>query len=745
MKKLGRRSWQVKSVIAVLGLLSALLFTPSIANAQAMKFLSGAAAESQVSRLSDAQVRELLLQRLQEKDAVSNTEEESFNPAMFAYRLQRDMGALAEELDGIFKSVSELHMVFPRAWRQFSADREEGGLVWFFAALAISMGLAGVVEFLAWRKVWSTPIFAKDHVSASVAMSQGLRTKAARLGLMFLVRIALLAIFLAVATAIFLLFFDEGSKDRIAFFFYLSAVGIFRLVHGMSRAFYAPRFPSLRLPSFSDADAVILHRTSMITVGFGAFGYFTCALFGTLGVNGEVHELFLILVGSSTIVLWIYSTLSGRRAISADITAVGSEAGKTRTVFAEMWPWIFAIVLVVLWVFLVLTELLRDFVPYGAALFTIAMLAVLPSFDALLQRETVRQQDADETVNSAIARGSRLILLLFALISLSAAWRINPFAMSGDGIGAKASGAALQITLTLLIAYVIWQTVQIFIDRRIAEEDAEAAEKGADLGEMEIGGEGLSRMRTLLPLLRKTVQITLGVIVIMITLAELGVEIGPILAGAGVIGLAIGFGSQALIRDIVSGAFFLIDDAFRLGEYIDVGEVKGSVEKMSVRSLRLRHHRGAVHTVPFGEVKTLTNYSRDWAIMKLKFRVKFDADVRKVKKIFKKIGQELLEHEEIGEDFIQPFKSQGVLEVDDYGLIVRAKFMCKPGKQFMIRKEAYIMVQNAFAENGIEFARPEVKVVVDDEDDVPVNKATVKAAGAAAHTATQQTKEVAAE
>ena len=163
-----------------------------------------------------------------------------------------------------------------------------------------------------------------------------------------------------------------------------------------------------------------------------------------------------------------------------------------------------------------------------------------------------------------------------------------------------------------------------------------------------------------------------------------------------------------------------------------------------MRSLRLRHHRGAVHTVPFGEVKTLTNYSRDWAIMKLKFRVKFDADVRKVKKIFKQIGADLLEHPEIGEDFIQPFKSQGVLEVDDYGLVLRAKFMSKPGKQFMIRKEAYIQVQNAFAEHGIEFARPEVHVVLDDDEDDAGDKERAAAAGAAAKTATAQPEPAAA-
>jgi len=215
------------------------------------------------------------------------------------------------------------------------------------------------------------------------------------------------------------------------------------------------------------------------------------------------------------------------------------------------------------------------------------------------------------------------------------------------------------------------------------------------------------------------IRIALGTIVLMMVLSALGVNIAPILAGAGVLGLAIGFGSQTLVRDIVSGGFFLVDDAFRLGEYVDVGDVKGTVEKIQMRSLRLRHHRGAVHTIPFGEITHLTNYSRDWAIMKLKFRIPFDSDIEKVRKVLKKVGQKLLEHPDVGEDFIQPFKSQGVLEVDDYGLVIRAKFMCKPGAQFLIRRHAYVAVQQAFLDNGIEFAKPEIRVASSADAELP--------------------------
>jgi len=164
------------------------------------------------------------------------------------------------------------------------------------------------------------------------------------------------------------------------------------------------------------------------------------------------------------------------------------------------------------------------------------------------------------------------------------------------------------------------------------------------------------------------------------------------------------------VRDIFSGAFFLIDDAFRKGEYIDTGDVKGTVEKISVRSFQLRHHLGALNTIPFGEIKVLTNYSRDWVIMKLPLRVTYDTDVEKVRKLIKNLGVELLSDPVIGDNFIQPLKSQGVIEMQDSAMIIRVKFMTKPGDQWLVRKKVYQDIRELFAREGIHFAHREVTV-----------------------------------
>ena len=157
--------------------------------------------------------------------------------------------------------------------------------------------------------------------------------------------------------------------------------------------------------------------------------------------------------------------------------------------------------------------------------------------------------------------------------------------------------------------------------------------------------------------------------------------------------------------------------------------------------MQLRHHKGAVHTIPYGEIPKLTNFSRDWVIMKLKFTVPFETDLNKVKKIFKQIGKDMITVPEFQEDFLQPFKSQGVLEVNDVGIVIRGKFMAKPGTQFMIRKELYNRVQKAFDENGIQFARKEVRVKLDGEEAEHLTEEEKQQIGAAAADAQESAEE----
>jgi small-conductance mechanosensitive channel len=197
---------------------------------------------------------------------------------------------------------------------------------------------------------------------------------------------------------------------------------------------------------------------------------------------------------------------------------------------------------------------------------------------------------------------------------------------------------------------------------------------------------------------------------VLMALSGLGVEIGPLIAGAGVVGLAVGFGAQTLVKDVISGMFFLLDDAFRVGEYIESGSIRGTVESFSLRSMKIRHHRGALHTIPFGSLDKITNYSRDWAIDKIMVSVVYDTDLDAVKKIVRQIGQDLLADSELAPNIMETLKMQGVEQFGDFAIQIRMKIMTKPGEQAVIRRRAYALIKKAFDANGIKFAFPTVTV-----------------------------------
>jgi moderate conductance mechanosensitive channel len=202
----------------------------------------------------------------------------------------------------------------------------------------------------------------------------------------------------------------------------------------------------------------------------------------------------------------------------------------------------------------------------------------------------------------------------------------------------------------------------------------------------------------------------LFVMAALMALSALGIEIGPLIAGAGVVGVAIGFGAQTLVKDIISGMFYLLDDAFRIGEYIVSGNYKGTVESFSLRSIKLRHHRGYLYTVPFGTLGAIENMSRDWVIDKMSIGITYDSDVDKARRIIKEIGKELQADPEFAPHIIETLKMQGVEQFGDFAIQIRLKMMTKPGEQFVIRRRAYAMIKRAFDANGIKFAFPTVTV-----------------------------------
>jgi small-conductance mechanosensitive channel len=449
-----------------------------------------------------------------------------------------------------------------------------------------------------------------------------------------------------------------------------------------------------RLIPMSDEAARFWYARSLLFVGYFAAGYAVVMLMRTHGFSREVSFLAAYTLGLGLLAIAIEATW--RRPIDAPegSTAERRRAGDLLITFH----------LVLLWL---------TWVTGALGLFWIGVYVVfLPKAIKLggtVARTVIGREATPSSGQTSIAavlveRGVRASLLIMAALWLAYVLEINPDTLQAqDTLVSRIGRGVAASVVILLLADLIWQLGRAGITRALARiglaEGLSAAESARR-----------SRLRTLLPILRNMLLVVVLVTSVLMVLSSLGIEIGPLIAGAGVIGVAIGFGSQTLVKDIISGVFYMLDDAFRVGEYIQSGTYKGTVESFSLRSVKLRHHRGPVYTVPFGSLGAVQNMSRDWVIDKFVVRVVYDTDLAKVKKIIKAIGAELAADPEFSPFILETLKMQGVDQFGEFAIDLRFKMMTKPGEQFAIRRRAFALIKQAFAESGIQFALPTVQI-----------------------------------
>ncbi|MEM7025822.1 MAG: mechanosensitive ion channel family protein, partial [Pseudomonadota bacterium] len=394
------------------------------------------------------------------------------------------------------------------------------------------------------------------------------------------------------------------------------------------------------------------------------------------------------------------------------------EAPTAARLFARSWHLVFAGLAVLVFFGQLYAELAAGIGSLTtAALGPIPVLALLPfalgAYRGLIEDLVI--EPADDTRHVVIGDVVKTLgqgaLVLIAFVILAVSWGANPFVGTDAGLGSRLASAVFQAAAAILVGWAIWQGTKVLLAHyKPADEegaDGEASEEG-------MGRPG-SRIGTLLPVIRSFLFVSILMISAMMALSALGVNIGPLLAGAGVLGLAIGFGAQTLVKDVITGLFFLLEDAFRKGEYIETDAGKGAVERISMRSVRLRHHRGPLYTIAFGQMGNIVNHSRDWVKIKFTLRVPFDTDLELVRKVIKRVGRDIQNDPELGPMVLQPVKSQGVIQVDDSGFVIGVKFTSRPGEQFLIRREAYARIKKAFVDNGIDFASRRVTVDSDEE------------------------------
>jgi len=540
----------------------------------------------------------------------------------------------------------------------------------------------------------------------------------------------------------FLLFFMTVSKEdkglRLLFLaFLLTAVAI-RLCAALLRLVLSPETGKLRLVQMSDALARYLYRRLLLVICIMAVGMISLLLLERLGATLPTRIWLPILYGTAIILIFAGMIWRNRHNVRDHLLQREKDSGEKslwlRSQFAGMWHTLALAYIFLVWglgfVNLVTADETRFrgtfiisflIVPIYLLLDRLALWCLDSTVVKQIESRSPEQEDAvleagdgGETDSPPADAGNYLVivrrvvrLVVFAAVAL---WFLDIWGFRVP-IGEAAVGAIFNILVTLLLAHVAWEMISAAISRKLKHGGfAEKAEKEDEDDEWGAPG-AQDRSFTLLPMLRKFIGVVIVVMTTLIVLSSLGVDIGPLLAGAGVIGLAIGFGAQKLVRDILSGIFFLMDDAFRVGEYLDAGGISGTVEEITLRTIKLRHHRGMLQIVPLGDLKSVTNFMRGGMVVKFDLKLPYDTDIDKVRKIIKKVGKKMLLDEELGPDFIKPLKSQGVRSVGDSVMTFRAKFTARPGTHFVIRREAYKHITAALEKAGIHYAHR--KVIVD--------------------------------
>ncbi|MBY5807390.1 mechanosensitive ion channel family protein [Rhizobium leguminosarum bv. trifolii] len=607
-------------------------------------------------------------------------------PASIATSLQD----LRQRLLTLVDAVPTLPGQIQSAIRVFQTDDriEPVGLI-----LAVILFVAGgfVAQRLAW---WSGRGLLHFVLNAPAdTVRQRIKLHAARLSMGLLALVG----YLIGSLGAFILFPWPAVFRDIALIL-LSAALMVRLGVLVGRIVIAPgaRLPHMRLLTLVTSLAWFWYYWLLGIVAVLAAGWGTIEVIGTIGASPILADLFtaawLGVVSIALIVMiWLRHFRSDGRPVSR-LVCVGFSA-------SILLSWL-------LWV-----SGLRG------AFWTVVVITLLPLTVSVAHdiiRRIIQSGDQQAVEDPAIVGWSVVImqtlrngLIVVAALLIARAWNVNLSDLAAaETVTTRLIRAGIRIVIVLLVTDVIWKLASTLIDSQMAV--ASRSEQGGHHDGPD--ARRRQRLNTLLPILRNVLFLAIGAVGFLMILDAVGIQIGPLLAGAGVVGIAVGFGAQTLVKDIISGVFYLFDDAFRIGEYIQAAKYKGTVEGFSLRSIRLRHHRGPVTIVPFGELGAVQNLSRDWVIDIITLTLNYDSDLEEVRKTIKRIGVELLEDAELGPNIIEPLKMQGIEQMADYGVQIRLKFMTKPGEQFGVRRKALAMLKKTFAEKGIQFATPTVHV-----------------------------------
>lgn len=539
-----------------------------------------------------------------------------------------------------------------------------------------------------------------------------------RVAARFMLDLVSIVVFLATTYTVILLAAPQLTS-RLILLSVNNALIIVGIVMCAAKAVLSPSSASLRPLPLSDATAAALLRWFRRLVTVAVSGLVAAEAGLVLGMDPVSHSSAIKIVWAVVSIMLVRLIIRSRRAVRLAIHAPEGARGLwavTRNRVGDLWHIVAIVYIIAAWL------VLAAEIPHGFEGMLQVSVASLLIFGVAKGVETVlgRALDAAFRAGGAMAASRPLLaaralrylpvlrkvvmalLWTGALLLLFEAWGLGPIDwFKGGALGARLVGAVANIAITVLLSLLIWEGTNVAIERHLAtlSRNAQSAKS--------------ARVRTLMPMLRTTLLVAIVVVATVTVLSEIGVNVAPLLAGAGVIGIAVGFGSQKLVQDVITGAFLLFEDAIAVGDVVSLGGQSGVVEQLTIRSIRLRALDGSIHIIPFSAVTTVTNMTRDYGYAVFDIGVSYSADPDRVVSVLREIGKEMREEDRWAAVIREPLDVMGVERLADSAVIVRARFKTDPASRWAVNREFLRRVKQRFDAEGIEIPFPSRKVVVE--------------------------------
>lgn len=504
---------------------------------------------------------------------------------------------------------------------------------------------------------------------------------------------------------------EPSEVTRLVAIALINASVVARAVLAAARMIFAPRVSNLRIFDISDENANYFVVWTRRLTNVAVYGFFLSQAALLLGLSPGGFAALSKTIALLVALLVIIFILQNRRAVAAFIEGAQSSGPASmrmlRRRFADIWH-VLAIIYV-LALYLVWSLEIRggfEFVFEATALslviLVVAKLVIVASHHGMEVGFGIRK-DLLQRFPGLGLRASRYfvivhyvinsIVLVLAVFAILEAWGIGAFDWVGSPLGRHVTGSFVTIAFVAVISVLVWEMISSVIERYL---------EGGKNGDVAIS----ARAKTLLPLLRRVILIVISVLAGFIVLSEIGVNIGPLLAGAGVVGLAIGFGSQTLVKDVITGVFILVEDQFSVGDVVRVSGKSGVVEAITIRTIRLRDLGGNVHMIPFSAVDTVENMTKDFSRYVFDIGIAYREDVDEVIDVLRVLGDEIQADEYYGNLIKEPLEILGLNEFGDSAIVIRARFTTRPIKQWEVGREFNRRIKHRFDELGIEIPFP---------------------------------------